>query len=58
MPAGDDMDKKELTEAEVCDQYITPAIHGAGWDKFTQVRREYTFTDGQVLVRGKIAVRG
>lgn len=52
------MSKKSLTEAEVCDQYITPAIHGAGWDKFTQVRREYTFTDGQVLVRGKIAVRG
>ena len=52
------MSKKSLNEAEICDQYITPAIYAAGWDKFVQVRREYTFTDGQVLVRGKIAVRG
>jgi type I restriction enzyme R subunit len=52
------MSKKSLTETEVCDQYITPAIHGAGWDKHIQVRREYTFTAGQVLVRGKVATRG
>lgn len=52
------MSKKSLNEAEICDQYITPAIYAAGWDKFVQVRREYTFTDGQVLVRGKVAVRG
>lgn len=37
--------KKSLTEAEICDQYITPAVYAAGWNKFTQVRREYTFTD-------------
>jgi len=52
------MSKKSLNEAEICDQFITPAVHAAGWDKFVQVRREYTFTDGQVLVRGKVAVRG
>lgn len=52
------MSKKSLNETEICDQYITPAIHGAGWDKHTQVRREFFFTDGQVLVRGKVAVRG
>lgn len=52
------MSKKSLNEAEICDQYITPAIYEAGWDRFVQVRREYTFTDGQVLVRGKVAVRG
>lgn len=52
------MSKKSLNETEICDQYITPAIIAAGWDKYAQVRREYTFTAGQVLVRGKIAVRG
>jgi type I restriction enzyme R subunit len=52
------MSKKSLNETEICDQYITPAIHAAGWDKHIQVRREYFFTAGQVLVRGKVAVRG
>ena len=52
------MSKQSLNETEICDQYITPAIHAAGWDKHVQVRREYIFTAGQVLVRGKVAVRG
>ncbi|MCU1348978.1 MAG: Type restriction enzyme EcoEI protein [Acidobacteria bacterium] len=51
------MSKRLLNETEICDQYITPAIHAAGWDKHVQVRREYSFTAGQVLVRGKVAVR-
>jgi type I restriction enzyme R subunit len=50
--------KKSRNETEICDQYITPAIHRAGWDRHTQVRREYAFTAGQVKVRGKVAVRG
>jgi type I restriction enzyme R subunit len=52
------MSKKGLTETEICDQFITPAIYGAGWDRHVQVRREYTFTAGQVLVRGKLVSRG
>lgn len=52
------MSKQSFNETEICDQYITPAIHAAGWDKHVQVRREYIFTAGQVLVRGKVAVRG
>jgi type I restriction enzyme, R subunit len=47
-----------MTESEVCQNYITPAIKRAGWDKTTQVRREYTFTAGRVIVRGKMAIRG
>lgn len=46
------------SEADSCDQFISPAIYEAGWDKATQVRREYTFTDGRVIVRGKLATRG
>ena len=52
------MNKKLLNEAEICDAFITPAIIGAGWDQRTQVRREYTFTDGRVIVRGKLGSRG
>ena len=52
------MDKKLLNEAEICDAFITPAIIGAGWDQRTQIRREYTFTDGRVIVRGKLGSRG
>jgi type I restriction enzyme R subunit len=52
------MSKKSLTETEICDRYITPALIAAGWDQATQIRREYSFTDGRVLVRGKVAVRG
>lgn len=49
-------DKKALNETEICQAFITPAIAKAGWDKLTQIRREHTFTDGQVIVRGKLAV--
>ena len=52
------MNKKLLNEAEICDAFITPAIIGAGWDQSTQIRREYTFTDGRVIVRGKLGSRG
>ena len=52
------MNKKALTESDICDQFITPAIEKAGWDKQTQIRREFGFTDGRVIVRGKVAVRG
>ena len=52
------MHKKTLNEAGICDNYVTPAITGAGWDAHTQVRREYGFTAGRIIVRGKLAVRG
>ncbi len=52
------MSKKDLNETEICQNYITPAIVAAGWDKHAQVRREYSFTAGRVIVRGKLASRG
>jgi len=52
------VNKKALTESDICDQFITPALVGVGWDPATQVRREVTFTAGQVKVKGKLAVRG
>lgn len=50
--------KQALNEAEICQNFITPALVQAGWDKLSQIRREYTFTAGQVHVRGKLASRG
>ena len=53
------MNKKALTETDICDQFITPAIVDAGWEPQTQIRREFTFTDGKVQFRGRnITTRG
>ncbi len=51
-------DKKELSERDICTKYITPAIEAAGWDIKTQVREEFSFTDGRVIVRGRLHTRG
>lgn len=52
-----EVNKKELTELDICDLYITPAIKEAGWDHLTQIRREVTLTPGPVIVRGEMSSR-
>ena len=52
------MDKKSLTERDICSKYITPAIGNAGWDLHKQVREEVSFTKGRIIVRGKMHSRG
>jgi type I restriction enzyme R subunit len=54
----DAVDKKSLSERDICTQFITPAIVQAGWALATQVREEVTFTKGRVLVDGKQHRRG
>ena len=54
---SDSIDKKELSEIDICDLYITPAIKNAGWDPFKQIRREVTLTPGPVIVRGEMSAR-
>ncbi len=51
------MNKKELSESDICDLYITPAIRDAGWEPFRQIRREVTLTPGPVIVRGELSAR-
>jgi type I restriction enzyme, R subunit len=51
------LDKKILSESDICDLFISPAIKGAGWDQITQVRREVTLAPGPVTVRGNVASR-
>lgn len=53
----DSKEKKKLSESDICDLFITPAIKEAGWDPFTQIRREVTLTPGPVVVRGNMSSR-
>ncbi len=53
----EDINKKELSEIDICDNFITPAIKNAGWDQYTQIRREVTLTPGPVVVRGEMSAR-
>jgi len=52
------MNKKSLSESDICAKYITPALIGAGWDEALQIRREVSFTAGRIIVRGKLVTRG
>jgi type I restriction enzyme R subunit len=52
------MNKKTLSERDICTKFITPAIEKAGWDKTTQLLEEVSFTDGKIYVRGKLTARG
>lgn len=52
------MDKKQLSEQDICTKFITPALRQAGWDELTQLREEVSFTKGRIIVRGKIVKRG
>lgn len=51
------MDKKKLTERDICSKFINPALEQAGWAAH-QIREEVTFTNGQIMVRGKLHTRG
>ena len=53
-----DIDQKSLTERDICTKFINPALESAGWDLLRQIREQYYFTDGQVLVKGKTVRRG
>lgn len=50
--------KKQLSEQDICNRYITPALQSSGWDIMTQIRTEYTFTDGRISIRGQRTSRG
>ncbi len=52
------IDKKKLSERDICTKFITPAIKKAGWNTQTQLLEEVSFTDGKIYVRGKLTARG
>lgn len=49
-------DKKDFSEQDICEQFISPAIKNAGW-KTSQIRREKTLTPGPIQVRGQLSSR-
>lgn len=51
------MNKRQLSERDICTKFITPALEQAGWDIATQVREEFTLTKGRIIVRGKLHTR-
>lgn len=46
------VNKKELKEQEIRTMFITPALQKKGWLVSVNMREEYYFTDGRVLVVG------
>jgi len=52
------MNKKDLSEADISEKFITPAVLKAGWDEQTQIGRQVFFTDGRIFVKGKLTARG
>jgi type I restriction enzyme R subunit len=52
------MNKKALSERDICSKFITPALVAANWDLMGQIREEVSFTKGRVIVRGQRSARG
>ena len=52
------MDKKSLTERDICTKFITPAVVSSGWNINDQIREEVYFTAGRIQVRKNVARRG
>ena len=51
-------DKQELSEQDICTQYILPALVRSGWDVRKQVREQVYFTDGRIYVKRDKTKRG
>ena len=51
------MNKKQLSESDICDKFIRPAMVAAGWNGMDQLYREFPLRAGRVVVRGHKAQR-
>ena len=51
------MNKKNLSESDICDKFIRPAMLAAGWNGMDQLYREFPLRAGRVVVRGQKAQR-
>ena len=51
------MDKKPLSESDICDKFIRPAMEAAGWNGMEQIYREFPLRAGRVVVRGQKSFR-
>lgn len=51
------MDKKPLSESDICDKFIRPAMEAARWSGMDQIYREFPLRAGRVVVRGQKSYR-
>ena len=49
---------KKFSEQDVTTKYVIPALQKAGWDLNVQIREQYSFTAGRIIVQGKVIKRG
>ncbi|MBN1627374.1 MAG: DEAD/DEAH box helicase family protein [Deltaproteobacteria bacterium] len=49
---------KDLSERDICTQFILPSLIKSGWDLEKQIREEVFFTDGRIFVKGQKTARG
>lgn len=49
--------KKQMTEEDIKNKFITPSITKSGWDIQSNVFFEHNFTDGRIIVRGNLTTR-
>ena len=54
----DILDKKTLSERDICTKFVTPALRRSGWNELSQIREEVSFTKGRIIVLGKLVSRG
>ncbi|MDA7929592.1 hypothetical protein N9062_01700 [Akkermansiaceae bacterium] len=47
----------DLSEADIRTKFILPALEKAGWDRMTKIREVAYFTDGRIMVPGKMVSR-
>ncbi len=53
-----DLNKKSLSERDICTKFITPTVKLAGWDEMLQNRKEFGLTKGRIIISGKLVTRG
>ena len=51
------MDKTKLSESDIGDKFIRPALVQGGWDSMEQIFAQYPLRPGRVVVRGNKAYR-
>jgi type I site-specific restriction endonuclease len=45
------MNKKDLSERDICSKFISSAVKRAGWDGMMQIREEVNFTKGRIVAQ-------
>jgi type I restriction enzyme R subunit len=43
------MNKKDLSERDICAKFITPSLINSGWDLHLQIREEFSLTYGRII---------